>query len=93
MKSRTKQKCEWLVNHLKEQGYSLQVPIREVKYAISENVGGDDRTINKYLKRLVEFGLLKVKNQAVMEFCGFKKEVVKNGLEQFLVVEREDEPP
>lgn len=94
MTSRTKQKCEWLVDHLKKQGYSLQVPLREVKYAIAENIGGDDRTINKYLKRLVEFGLLKMKNQAVMEFCGVRAALPKNrSLERFLVVEDEDEPP
>ena len=94
MKSRTLKRCEYLVEHLKKQGYSLQVPIREVKYAITEKIGGDDRTIQKYLKRLVEFGLLRLKNQAIMEFCDVRVySSEKNGLERFLVVEEEDEPP
>lgn len=93
MKSRTKKKCEWLIDHLKQQGYSLQVPIREVKYAVSEHLGGDDRTIQKYLHKLVEYGFLKTVNASIMEFCGVREALKKPGLEQFLVVEEEDEPP
>jgi len=94
MKSRTKRKCEWLADHLKQRGYSLQVPIREVKYAISEHLGGDKRTIDKYIHKLVEYGILKNVNPAIMEFCGVREVLAKHSLERFLVVEAgEDEPP
>lgn len=95
MKSRTKRKCEWLVNHLKERGYWKEVPIREVKYEIDEHVGGDKRTVDKYLKKLVEYGFMKLKNLSVMQFCDAyegPKEVPKDTLMNFLVV-KDDEPP
>lgn len=95
MKSRTKVKCEWLVKHVKEQGYNLQVPIREIRYEISEHLGGDKRTVDKYLHKIVEYGLMKMVNPAVMEFCDAPKSLVNHGnLEKFLVIgEEDDEPP
>lgn len=94
MKSRTKANCEWLVKHIKDQGYSKQVPIREVRYEISEHLGGDARSVNKYLHKIVEYGFMRLKNPAVMEFCDAPKSLVNHGnLEKFLVVSEDGEPP
>jgi len=93
MKSRTKAKCEWIVAHLKDRGYSLQVPVREVRYEIDEHVGGDSRTVSRYLEKIVEYGLMRVVNPLVMEFCDCQVSLeFKNTLMKFLVVD-EDEPP
>jgi len=83
------------MEHLKKQGYSLQVPIREVKYEVADHLGADKRTVDKYLQKIVQFGLMKLVNPAIMEFCGVREIVpVKNSLERFLIVEaEEDEPP
>lgn len=71
----------------------MQVPIREIRYEIAEHLGGDDRTINKYLHKIAEYGLMKMVNPIVMEFCNVAKPLTqKNNLMKFLEVS-EDEPP
>jgi len=97
MKSRTKVKCEWLVTHLKERGYWKEALIRDVKLEIAEHVGGDDRTVNKYLKKLVEYGYMKMhpRKATIMQFCDAyegPKEVPQNSLMHFVIV-KDDEPP
>lgn len=93
MKSRTKARCEWLVQHLKDQGYSLQVPIREIRYEIADHLGGDERTVNKYLHKIAEYGYMKMVNPSVMEFCGVAKPLIqRNSLMKFIEVS-DDEPP
>jgi len=46
------------------------VLIREVKYEIDEHIGGHKRTVDKYLKKLVEYSYMKLKNLLMMRFCG-----------------------
>lgn len=96
MKSRTKANCEWLVNHLKERGFWKEVPVREVVYEIDEHVGGDKRTKQKYLRKLVEYSLMKFKNASVMQFCGLPTPTLEDyQLTKFIqmTVSGDDEPP
>jgi hypothetical protein len=99
MKSRTKANCEWLVAHLNKQGWVKEVPVKEVRYEIAEHIGGDDRTVNKYLHKLAEYGLMRLKNPVIMEFLDLDEEFRPLHRRQSLIKylpfndDGEEEPP
>jgi hypothetical protein len=61
MVSKAFRKCIELVEEILEEGYRLQIPSTHVEKLIKVHVGADKRTIQKYMKMLIEdLGFLEI---------------------------------
>ncbi len=60
MVSKAFKKCVELVEEMLRQGYRLQIPSTHVEKLIKVHIGADKRTVQKYMKMLIEdLGFLK----------------------------------
>jgi len=58
--SKAFRKCVELVEEMVKEGYRLQIPSTHVERLVKVNVGADKRTVQKYLKLLIDdLGFLK----------------------------------
>ncbi|MDI6905255.1 MAG: hypothetical protein QMD13_07200 [Candidatus Bathyarchaeia archaeon] len=61
MSSKAFKKCVELVEEMVREGYRLQIPSKHVEKLIKIHIGADKRTVQKYMKMLLEdLGFLKI---------------------------------
>lgn len=92
-KSRTYRRCEWLTRKIVEFGYTKQIPRRDVERLIGVHLGGDPRTVRKYLRCLVMFDFMKSANPAGTVFEVVDRWRMKTDGQLLLISVDGDEPP
>lgn len=67
-------KCREIVDVIKKSGFDKQVPANELLKIIKVKVGGDLRTVSKYVQLMVEFGFVAKTNAYVYEILTEEKQ-------------------
>lgn len=98
MKSRTFRTCQNFAKKLREMGYE-KIGFRDLKYAVKVSIGGDKRTIEKYLHLLGEFGFISSTKHPTIFLVNEEPSSQRisryfpKTIQQFLEAKSEDEPP
>lgn len=91
-KSIVVRRCEEFVQTLKRLGYQNRISDSDLRYWISYTIGGDPRTVERYVKRLVTLSYIQQTPTSIWELNLNPRRVVPVGQTLFAEVEVEEPP-
>ena len=62
-----KTKCKEIIEKIEKDGITKEIEARKLKFYLMNYIGADDRTINKYVRLMVDFGFIKLAGAGIFE--------------------------